>query len=243
MFENRTYRKQHQKKGLVSFDVTVKETNLNIQAVTDLSDLAIKSILSCRNSIESYIALCPEFATSLVPLQNPGPLPLIIRTMIKAGKLARVGPMAAVAGAVAEYTGKSLLACSSEVIVENGGDIFIKSDSDTLFSIYAGDSPFSMTTAIQVKKRKIPYGMCTSSGTLGHSKSFGTADAVTVLSDSCPLADAVATALGNRVKHPDDINTAIDAGKAIPGVQGIVIIKQESIGLWGDLTLVRTTDA
>lgn len=243
MFENRFYRKQHRKKGLVSFDVTVKETNLNIQAATDLSDLAVKSILNCRNRIESYIAICPEFATSLVPLQTPGPVPLIIRTMIEAATLARVGPMAAVAGAVAEYTGQSLLACSREVLVENGGDIFIKSDSDTLFRIYAGDSPFSMTTAIQVKKRKAPYGVCTSSGTLGHSKSFGTADAVTVLSDSCPLADAVATALGNRIKDPDDIKAAIDAGKAIPGVQGIVIIQQEHIGLWGDLALVKTTDA
>jgi hypothetical protein len=95
-----------------------------------------------------------------------------------------------------------------------------------------------MTTGIRVDKRVTPYGMCTSSGTLGHSTSFGTADAVTVLAHSCALADAAATALGNRVKTTADIQGAIDAGKAIPGILGIVILKGDSIGLWGDLKLV-----
>lgn len=239
MFENRTYRRQHQKKDLVSFDITVKETNLNIQAQTDLTALAIKSVLACRNTIETFIELLPEFATSLVPIRDPGPAPKIIRDMIEASKLADVGPMAAVAGAVATYAGRSLLAWSSEVLVENGGDIFIKSRSETVFSIYAGNSPFSMTCGIQVGKRDTPYGLCTSSGTLGHSKSFGTADAATVLADSCPLADAAATALGNRIRTAADIKGAIDAGKAIPGIQGIVIIKGDKIGLWGDLKLVK----
>ncbi|MBT7631992.1 MAG: UPF0280 family protein, partial [Desulfobacula sp.] len=101
MFENRTYRKQHKKKGLVSFDITVKETNLNIQAQTDLAQKAIQSVLICRNWIESYIKLYPEFASSLIPLSDPGPVPKIIRDMIEAAKLADVGPMAAVAGAIA----------------------------------------------------------------------------------------------------------------------------------------------
>lgn len=239
MFENRTYRRQHEKKGLVSFDITVKETNLNIQARTDLTNLAIKSVLACRNTIETFIKLHPEFATSFSPIKDPGPSPGIIRDMIEASKLADVGPMAAVAGAVAAYAGTALLACSDEVLVENGGDIFIKSGSETIFSIYAGNSPFSMTFGIQVGKRDTPYGLCTSSGTFGHSKSFGTADAATVLADSCPLADAVATALGNRVKKATDIKDAIDAGKAMPGIQGIVIIKGDKIGLWGDLKLVK----
>jgi len=239
MFENRTYRKQHQKKGLVSFDITVKETNLNIQAQTDLTDKAIQSVLTCRNSIETYIRLFPEFATALNPLKDPGLAPKIIRDMIWAAKAANVGPMAAVAGAVAEYTGTSLLKYTREILVENGGDIFIKLDSETIFSIYAENTPFSMTSGILIKKRDKPYGICTSSGTLGHSKSFGKADAVTVLSESCPLADAVATALCNMVKKVSDIKSTIDFGKTIPGIQGIVIIKGEHIGLWGDLKLVN----
>jgi hypothetical protein len=212
---------------------------LNIQAQTDLTDKAIQSVLTCRNSIETYINFNPEFATSFTPVNDAGFAPKIIRDMMEAAKLAGVGPMAAVAGAVAEYAGTSLLEFTPQILVENGGDLFIKSDSDTIFSIYAKNTPFSMTTGIQVKKRDKPYGICTSSGTLGHSKSFGKADAATVLSESCPLADAVATALGNMVQTASDIRTAIDVGKAIPGIQGIVIIKGDKIGLWGDLKLVK----
>lgn len=239
MFENRVYRKQHQKKGLVSFDVTVKETNLNIQARTDLTQKAITSVLKARNYIETYIQLHPEFATSLVPFQTDRPAPVIIQDMIEAGRLVNVGPMAAVAGTVAAYAGTSLLKESEEVLVENGGDIFVKSNTETVFSIYAENSPFNLSTGIRVDKRDNAYGICTSSGTLGHSKSFGKADAATVLSDSCPLADAAATSLGNMVKTASDIKHAIDFGKSIPGIQGIVIIKGESIGLWGDLKLVK----
>ncbi len=239
MFENRTYRNLHKKKELTSFNITVKETNLNIQAETDLTDIALKAVLACRNMIETYIQFHPEFAASLVPVKSLFPTPSIITDMLEAGQLAQVGPMAAVAGAVAEFTGTALLGRTREVIVENGGDVFIKSDSETIFSIYAKKSPFSMTTGIKIEKRDKPYGLCTSSGTFGHSKSFGRADAATVLSSSCCLADAVATKLCNRVKTGRDIKSAIDAGKEIPGVQGIVIILGENIGLWGDLKLVK----
>jgi len=239
MFNNRTYRRYHTKRGLVSFDITVKETNLNIQAQTNLTDIAIKAVLTCRNYIETYIKLNPEFATSLVPLKKSETAPKIIRDMIKAGELTGTGPMASVAGIIAEYTGKTLLTYSKEIIVENGGDIFIKSESETIFSIYAENTPFSMKYGIYVKKTNQPYSICTSSGTLGHSKSFGKSDAVTVLSKSCAIADAAATTIANKIKTSKDIQKVINKGKAISGVQGIVIIKGESIGLWGDIKIVH----
>lgn len=242
MFENRaTYRTQHRKKGLVSFEITVKETNLNIQARTDLSNQAVQSALKYRNFIEAHIHKFPAFATALtpLPLQKPSLAPAIVKDMTEASWRTNVGPMAAVAGAMAQYIGKDLLALSTEVVVENGGDIFIKSDSETIFSIYAGKSPLSMTTGIRVEKRKKPFAMCTSSGTLGHSKSFGRADAVSVVADSCALADAAATALCNQVQKASDIETTIHTGKQIQGVQGIVIIKGKHMGLWGNLKLVR----
>lgn len=238
MFNNRTYRRHHKKKGLVSFDITVKETNLNIQTEMDLTDTAIKAVLRCRNYIETYIKLYPEFASSLLPIKESGTAPKIIREMLNAARLTGTGPMASVAGVVAEHTGKALLPFSREVIVENGGDIFIKSDSNTTFTVYAENTPFSMKCGILVEKYYTSYGLCTSSGTLGHSKSFGKADAVTVLSQSCPIADAAATALANKVQKKNDIQKAIDTGKAISGVDGIVIIMGENIGLWGNLKLV-----
>ncbi len=239
MFENREYRKHHKKEGLVSFDVTVKETNLNIQADTDLSQEAIHYVLEARNMLEAYIGQHPEFSAALVPYKDSGPVPGPVHRMMDAGRLVHVGPMAAVAGTVAAFTGEKLLTLSNEVLVENGGDIFVKSDTDTVFSIFAGESPFSMVTGIKIKRQKAPYGLCTSSGTIGHSTSFGKADAVTILSDSCPLADAAATALCNRVKARKDIEPVIEAGKTVPGLKGIVIIKGDAIGVWGDLELVK----
>nr|WP_320014229.1 UPF0280 family protein [uncultured Desulfobacter sp.] len=240
MFENRKiYRVCHQKQGLVSFNVTVKETNLNIQADSDLTEQATRAILTYRQYIENYITRFPRFADSLTPLSDPGIAPKIISEMTMASKAAGVGPMAAVAGAVAQSVGRNLLQWSSNVLVENGGDIFIKSDTQTIFTIYAGSSPLSMKTGIKVARRPASFAMCTSSGTVGHSKSFGKADAVSVLADCCALADAAATALCNQVQTPKDIETAIAAGKCMAGVQGIVIISGKQIGLWGALELVK----
>jgi hypothetical protein len=240
MFDNRNvYRVCHQKQGLVAFNVTVKETNLNIQADSDLSEEAVRSILNHRQYIENYIARVPRFADSLTPLGNPGIAPKIISEMTTASKIAGVGPMAAVAGAVAQSVGQDLLQWSSHVLVENGGDIFIKSDSQTIFTIYAGTSPLSMKTGIKVARRPDSFAMCTSSGTVGHSQSFGKADAVSVLADCCALADAVATSLGNKIQTPKDIEKAINIGKTMAGVQGIVIISGKQIGLWGALELVK----
>ncbi|WDP86922.1 MAG: UPF0280 family protein [Desulfobacter sp.] len=240
MFDNRkTYRRCHGKKGLTAFTITVKETNLNIQAQTNLTDTALRSILKYRQHIEAHIAQYPEFAQSLAPLKDPGPAPAIVNEMIHAGNIAGVGPMAGVAGAVAEFTGKDLLEFSPEVVVENGGDIFVKSDSEMVFTIYAGQSPLSMKTGILVAQRHTPFAMCTSSGTIGHSKSFGRADAACVLADSCALADAAATAIGNQVSSPKKIEAAIATGRTMEGVQGIAIIAGKQIGLWGDLKLVR----
>ncbi len=239
MYKNRTYRSNALKQGLISFNVTVKETDLHIQAETDLTQDARQAVLKCRNHIEKYIYLNPDFATSLVPVNTTGIVPGIIDKMAIAARAVNVGPMAAVAGAVAEYTGRELMKKSHEVIVENGGDIFIKSSNETLFTIFAGKSPLSMRTGVLIAKQNHPYALCTSSGTVGHSKSYGSADAVTVFSNSASLADAAATALGNMVRKSRDIKKVINYGKNTAGILGMVIIKDKEMGLWGDLKVVK----
>ena len=239
MFENRqAYRSSHKKKGLVSFEITVRETNLHIQADKDLSQQAVKAVLCQRQYLDAHIRMQPEFATSLAPLPDPGAAAPIVSEMIRAGRAANVGPMAAVAGAVAEFTGKALLEDTQEVIVENGGDIFIRSRSQTLIPIFAGPSPLSMKTGIKIPARQTAYGLCTSSGSIGHSKSFGRADAVCVLAESCPLADAAATGLCNQVQSASDIEPVLKKGRKIPGIQGMVIIAGKALGAWGDFELV-----
>lgn len=239
MFQNRTYRTQSKRQGLVSFKATVKETDLYIQARSNLAEQAVRAALHAREMIESYLAVDPRFLTSLVPLKEKFPAPPIVMEMIGAAALCNVGPMAAVAGAVAEFIGKALLTASSEVIVENGGDIFMKLDTDAVFGIYAGNSPLTMGTGVRIKAGNSSVALCTSSGTLGHSKSFGRADAVTVVSSSCSLADAAATALGNIVQTETDVQRAIDRGVEIPGVSGIIVIKGKTLGAWGEVELVR----
>jgi hypothetical protein len=127
---------------------------------------------------------------------------------------------------------------TGEVVVENGGDIFIKVLEPITVGIYAGSSPLSLKVGLKIRPCEGYTSVCTSSGTVGHSLSFGKADAVCVVSSSCSLADAVATATGNRVKSKKDISRGIEFAKEIPGVAGVVVILGGELGVWGDVELV-----
>ncbi|MDF1591358.1 MAG: UPF0280 family protein [Desulfobacterales bacterium] len=238
MQQRLTYRNLISKKGLVSFRVAVKETDLLVQALGGLEEPTTELVLRYRGIIESYGQRYPEFLRTLTPWQIPGPAPLIIRDMAAAGEAAGVGPMAAVAGAIGAHVGADLLSYSSEVIVENGGDIFLKTKDPGTVAIYAGESPLSLKIGLKVYPDDKPLGVCTSSGTVGHSLSFGRADAVCVISRDCALADAAATSVCNQVKSGKDIQKAIDFGKRIRSVNGLVIIIGEQIGMWGDIEIV-----
>ena len=122
--------------------------------------------------------------------------------------------------------------------MENGGDIFLKTSKKRLLGIYAGQSPFTGKIALEVKSAETPLGVCTSSATVGHSLSLGNADAVIALSPSTPLADAVATAIGNVVRDAADIPGAIEKAQSIRRLHGIIIIKDDKIGVWGDVKIV-----
>lgn len=238
MHQPRDYRNTVADCDLPRFSVRVKETDLAIYAPVRLKDRAQSLVLDCRGQIEKFIERHPVFYRSLVPVDITGPAPSVVREMSRAGHAAGVGPMAAVAGAVAQYVGNGLLERTPEVIVENGGDLFLKTSEDILIGIYAGQSPLSMKLGLRTNSSTHPVAVCTSSGTIGHSKSLGRADAVCVCAPSCPLADAAATAIGNRVASADDVSKAIGYGKTIPGISGILVIIGEQMGVWGDMALV-----
>lgn len=143
--------------------------------------------------------------------------------------------MASVAGAVAEFVAYDLLNRTENLIIENGGDIFLKTNSNLTVSVYAGESPLSYKVNLIVKPEESPIGICTSSATVGPSLSFGKADAVCVISQSATLADAAASAIGNRVKSKKDIKNALEYGIKISGVRGIVIICGKDMGAIGDV--------
>lgn len=224
---------------LNTYQLTIKETDLFISSDSDLRDIAIKSVQRHRNTIEEYIKFHPEFLTSLLPLNDDELSPPIIKDMINASRNSGVGPMAAVAGAIAEYVGLDILHSSDNVIVENGGDIFLNTpDSVIRVGIFAGESPLSYKIALKIKPEDTPLGICTSSSTVGHSLSFGMADAVCVKSKSTSLADAAATSICNLVNREGDIKKALDIGSKIDGVLGIVIIFRNKMGAFGDIELV-----
>jgi uncharacterized protein len=239
-YQPRTYRHWIEDKDLVSFTVTVKETDLFIRATTNLQRKARRMVLKYRGQLERYIEKNPDFLTSLKPLDISLATPRIALEMIEAGQKTGVGPMAAVAGAIAEHVGRDLLEFSPEIIVENGGDIFLKIARKRIVGIYAGGSPLTGKVGLEIIPQDTPIGICTSSGTVGHSLSFGKADAVVILAETATIADAIATAIGNRVKQPEDIQNAIDFGKGIGGLKGIVIITGKNVGAWGNVKLCET---
>lgn len=242
MYQPRDYRHWVQDKDLVSFNVVEKETDLYIRASSDLSNLARKLVLECRSQLEVYIAKHPSFADSLEPLPVTEDAPQIIREMADAAQNFGVGPMTSVAGAIAQFVGCGLLRHTPEVIVENGGDIFLKSSRDLTVAVYAGNSPLSGRLGMEIGGEDTPLGICTSSGTVGHSLSLGKADAVVVVAKSAALADAAATAIGNVISKPEDIPKGIEMAQCNSELLGVIIIKDDKIGIWGKIKICQLPD-
>ncbi|MDH5695646.1 MAG: UPF0280 family protein [Dehalococcoidia bacterium] len=239
MYEPRTYRHWIKDRDLVSFNVVVKETDLFIRASTNLKRKALKLVLKYRGMLEKYIERHPSFLTSLEPVTIGNDAPRIVSEMAESARKVGIGPMASVAGAIAEFVGSQLLAFSPEIIVENGGDIYLGSFEKRLIGIYAGKSPLTGKIGLEVNGQDTPLGICTSSGTVGHSLSYGKADAVIVLSKSAALADAAATAIGNLIIQPSDIPSGIEFAQGIDGLKGVIIIKDDKVGLWGEVKICQ----
>ncbi|MEA3385579.1 MAG: UPF0280 family protein [Thermodesulfobacteriota bacterium] len=239
MGEKRTYRSFIARNGLTVFQIRHQETDLHIQANRNLENEVSTWVIEVRLSIEGYARSHPGFLESYTPLPYDPFAPAVVRYMLASSETAGVGPMAAVAGAIAQHIGKRCVELTSgEVIVENGGDIFLQVLEPITSAIWAGASPLSGRVGIAVAPVQMPVGICTSSGTVGHSKSFGEADAVTIVSQSVSLADATATAIGNMVRTEKDIDPGLNVLQEIPGILGGVIIKGTTLGIWGQVELV-----
>ncbi|MDD4635651.1 MAG: UPF0280 family protein [Dehalococcoidales bacterium] len=239
MYQNRYYRSWVNSHGLISFQVTCGQTDLMIQAQSDIHKQAAFYATKYHDLISKYIKYNPTFEKSLIPMVIDKQAPPIVISMFEASDKAGVGPMAAVAGAIAEYTGKDLLRYSKEIIIENGGDIFLSTSHKRTIAVYAGNSPLSGKIGIIIPEKTTTKGICTSSGTVGHSLSFGKADAAMAISCSAILADAAATAIGNVVKTVEDIDSGLDIARSISGIDGALIIIGSKLGVWGNIELVR----
>lgn len=242
-FGQRSYRLLQQAHDLKYFNVKVQETDLAIGIETGaysdrLASLCYNEILKLRRQLEEYILRHPQFKSSLVPVEMKAGRPPIAVEMAQSAALAGVGPMAAVAGALACFLGQILCRYSAEVIIENGGDIFMDTRHDRVIAVYAGNSPFTFKTGIKVRAGDTPLGICTSSGTVGHSLSFGNADAVVIKGKSASLADAAATGAGNLIKNKYELEKAIEYIKNLDQDLGIVAIKEDRMAAWGNIELI-----
>lgn len=238
-YQERTYRKTVSAKELVSFQVMVKETDLWISADINLEKESSDLVFDSRQQIEHYIRSHQEFATSLLPFPEDPYAPPIVREMINVTRRLGVGPMASVAGAIAQYVASGLLKLTDQVIVENGGDIFLKVNRPVTVGILAGSSSLSERFGLLIPERHMPLGICSSSGTVGHSLSMGIADVVCLLSSSASLADSAATALGNWIKRNNDLKKIALWASDIEGILGGVVIVKDKMASWGDIELVE----
>lgn len=239
MYEERTYRKYSSSGDLVSFRAVYGETDLFISCETDLKAIAEAEIKRLRLQLNKYIMGNPVFETSFVPVRHDLFAPQIAKEMMKASSFMKVGPMASVAGAFADFVGKELLKKSAQVIIENGGDIFMKSSIPRKIAVFAGSSPFSEKIMIEISPEETPLGICTSSGTVGPSFSYGTADAVVVKAGTAALADAAATAIGNEIKTSGDIEKTLGKYERNKKLRGILIIKGDKMGIAGAIKIAR----
>jgi uncharacterized protein len=239
MYEERFYRSASKPPDLDCYEVKIKETDLLCCTRGDLRGFIEGRVLFYRNQLEEYIRTRPVFRDSLTPIAHDVFAPMVARQMIEASSVLGVGPMATIAGAVAEYVGNDISPLSDEYVIENGGDISLLTRRERVVLIYANDSPFSGRIGIKIGPDDAPYGVCTSSGTVGPSLSLGKADAVCVVGRSALFADGLATRVGNLVRKKEDIPCAIDEGKDFPGVLAILIVLGDHIGMWGDMELVK----
>lgn len=236
----RFYRDGIDSKGLYRSRLAEKETDLQILTDKPLNEIFLRDrILLYRRQIENYIIKDRRFFTALKPIEVELKAAPIVKKMAQAAKKAGVGPMAAVAGTIAEFLGRDLLkrGCR-EVIIENGGDLFLKIRKIRRVRIYAGGKKIYQDLSVKVRPKQTPLGICTSSGTIGHSLSFGQADAAVIFSKSASLADAVATAVANRVNSVKDLERGAEYARSIKGITAALIIYKRRFICWGKFEFV-----
>lgn len=236
----RHYREQHSRQaGEVSFQVVVGETDLWVAAEEDLSRELSLLAAKLRGEIQAYMALDPSFRTSLVPIDILPSAPDIVRRMAAGARLAGVGPFAAVAGTIAQLVAEHFKARSPEMLVENGGDIYIQGRRERIIGLLPEVNSKAMF-GLRIAGGALPLAICSSSASIGHSLSFGHGELATVLAVDGAFSDAAATALCNMLQTAEDIPVVVKQAQAWAkyGLKGVFVQCGDRLGMWGDFELV-----
>lgn len=243
-YQPRLYREAMGNKRWKSFRSAFRETDLWVAVDTasyrgDTESFAMSRILHYREILEQHIGIYPEFRDSLVPVMAPAGVHPLIASMSEAAQAAGTGPMSAVAGAMAEFICNDILEKfrPQEIVIENGGDLFMKLTSPATIAVYAGSSPLSGKVGLKINPGDTPLSVCCSSGTVGHSLSFGIADACMTACGSGALADAYATSFCNEVKNIAMVHEVTEKALKNPELLSVIIIAGESLGIGGKLEI------
>lgn len=192
-------------------------------------------LVDLRRSMDAYLLMDPQYKAALTPYDAGLEAPDILKEMSRISHKTGIGPMSAVAGAVAKKVAEFLN--TKEVIVENGGDIYAQAASDMDIAVFAGQSPLSEKIGLHIPAADFPLGICTSSGTVGPSLSLGRADAVMIVCKDVLLADSYATAMANRIKTVNDLQPVIDRISNIPDILGAIAVKDDRMAITGRFEL------
>ncbi len=227
------------KHKICSYEVLYKETSLYIKSPKNFKNKILKYLIFLRTPLENFIQQHPEFLTSLAPIKLQNHVPQIVKTMCNVSQKVGLGPMSAVAGTIAEFLGYEMIKWLDKenlrkfLIIENGGDIFSYVDEPITVGIYAGEkSIFTNRLGIKINLLNQPLGICSSSGTVGHSLSFGKADIVVIVSLKASFSDSLATATCNLVKTSKDVNKAIEFAKKFDETIFVCIGINRTISFW-----------
>ncbi|MGQ7869736.1 UPF0280 family protein [Sunxiuqinia sp. sy24] len=244
LFEPKTYRNSFSSERFQSFVITYKEADLWIGIDPDsykeeMVELASEKLKEISDELEQYMAKDSFFKKSLKPCPVQENAPEIAKVMAAVAEKAGVGPTAAVAGMFSELIGQALLKNFSinELVVENGGDCYLKLQKSLVMTIFAGESPLSGMAGLEILPEQTPLGICTSAGTSGTSRSFGKADAVMIACKETALADAFATSIGNLIKKPTDVEKVLKRTERFEEIISAVLICEDQIGIRGEFEL------
>ena len=240
-FQPRMYRSQFNAERFKGFVVAHRETDLWIGVNPEsfhheMENVALAKMKELRQKFDNYSQIEPFFKKSLKPFQPNENAPSEAKEMAIAAEKAGIGPMSAVAGLFAREIGEEIIQNFSveELVIENGGDIYVLLKDELMLSIFAGESILSERIGLVIPPEKSKLGICTSAGTVGPSLSYGKADAVVVICEDVLLADAFATAFGNKVKSPNDVEKVIKQAEKYPEILSLLIICEDKIGIWGE---------
>ena len=243
-YRERSYRSRFSNDERCWFCVKFLESDLWIGVDNGSYSLSMESdtyamLVELRRSMDAYLLMDPAYKTALTPYDAGLQAPTILNEMSKVSHNTGIGPMSAVAGAVALKVAEFLKSQYSvkEVIVENGGDIYAQAGTEMDIAVFAGQSPLSEKIGLHIPAANFPLGICTSSGTVGPSLSLGRADAVMIVCRDVLLADSYATAMANRIRTVNDLQPVIDRITDIPDILGAIAVKDDRIAICGQFEL------